>query len=219
MEKPRQKYTLEFKQKAVELSNTYNSTIRAAIELGNSPENIRRWKSKLEDGILGNKIKQAIPNILLQLKKLKKELKLVKMERDILRKATHISSNDLPNKFKFIKKHTDCYPVEKICQVLGVSRSGYYYWNDRKPSNRALRNVALIEQIKIIHERNKKRYGSPRIARELLACGFHVSEKLIRKLMKQESLKSVFKRKFKITTDSSHSYAVAENKLHNVSFN
>nr|WP_129751019.1 IS3 family transposase [Flavobacterium beibuense] len=67
--------------------------------------------------------------------------------------------------------------------------------------------------MKKIHYRNKKRYGSPRIAKELEASGFHASEKLIRKLMKSASLESVFKRKYKITTNSSHTYPVAENIL------
>jgi putative transposase len=105
------------------------------------------------------------------------------------------------------------YTVENICKILGVSKSGYYHWNDRKPSQRTLHNLALTEQIKIIHLRNNKRYGSPRIARELKVSGFHASEKLVRKLMKQASLQSVFKKKFKTTTDSSHSYPVAENRL------
>jgi transposase InsO family protein/transposase-like protein len=213
MQKPRQKYTLEFKQKAVELSKTYYSTIRAALELDTSMENIRRWKGQLEDGVLGSKAKQITPNKLMQIKRLRKELDKVKMEVDILKKATHILSSDTLTKFKFIKQQIYFYPVASMCTILGVSRSGYYYWNDRKPSKRALRNLALIEQIKIIHYRNKERYGSPRLARELETVGFHVSKKLIRKLMKQASLKTVFKRKFKITTDSSHAYPVAENKL------
>ncbi|MFV5699778.1 IS3 family transposase [Flavobacterium sp. ZT3R17] len=213
MQQQRQSYTLEFKHKAVELGNKYYSTIRAARELGTSAENIRRWKNQLDDERLGSRIKQTTGNKILQLKKLRRELGEVKMERDILRKAASILFSETQVKFEFIKLHRDCYPVENICKILGVSKSGYYYWNDRKPSRRELHNLALTEQIKIIHERNKKRYGSPRIARELEASGFHVSEKLVRKLMKQASLQSVFKRKFKTTTDSSHSYPVAENKL------
>ncbi|KAF2515038.1 IS3 family transposase [Flavobacterium zhairuonense] len=213
MQKPRKSYTPEFKQKAVELSNRYYSTIRAAHELDTSPENIRRWKGQLEDEVLGKKSKKHEPDYLLQLKKLKKEFREVKMERDILRKAAHIQPGDRLAKFKFVKDHSSSYPVGKICKILGISNSGYYYWNKRRPSNRALRNIALTEQIKIIHEQNKKRYGSPRIARELKASGFNVSEKLVRKLMKQACLKSVFKRKFKSTTDSSHAYPIAENRL------
>lgn len=132
---------------------------------------------------------------------------------DILRKAASILSSETQVKFEFIREHRDCYPVENICKILGVSKSGYYYWNDRKPSKRALHNLVLLEQKKMIHYRNKERFGSPRIARELKVRGFHASEKLVKKLMKQTSLQSVFKRKFKTTTDSSHSYPVAENRL------
>jgi transposase-like protein len=70
MQKPRQSYTLEFKHKTVELSNTYYSTITAAQELDTSAENIRRWKGQLEDGILGKKRRQTTPNKLLQLNQL-----------------------------------------------------------------------------------------------------------------------------------------------------
>ena len=62
--------------------------------------------------------------------------------------------------------------------------------------------LVLLEEIRKIHYRNEKRYGSPRIAKELEASGFHASEKLIRKLMKSASLKSLLKRKYRITTDS-----------------
>jgi putative transposase len=135
------------------------------------------------------------------------------MERDILRKAASILSSETNVKFEFIKQHNYCYPVENICKILGVSKSGYYYWNDRKPSKRALQNLALIEHIKIIHYRNKKRYGSPRIALEREDSVFYASEKLVRRLMKQASLQSLFKRKFKLPTDSFHSNPVAENRL------
>ena len=213
MQRQRQSYTLEFKLKAVELSIGHGNTMHAAQELSTSAENIRRWKKQLDDGILGSKVRQTTESTLLQLKRLRRELGEVKMERDILRKAGLVLFSKTQVKFEFIREHIECYPVENICKILSVSKSGYYYWNDRKPSKRALHNLVLLEQIKIIHYRNKERYGSPRIARELKVSGFHASEKLVRKLMKQASLQSVFKRKFKTTTDSSHSYPVAENKL------
>lgn len=213
MQKQRQSYTLEFKLKAVELSIGHGNTMHAAQELSTSAENIKRWKKQLDDGILSSKVRQTTESTLLQLKRLWRELGKVKMESDILRKAGLVLFSKTKVKFEFIKLHRNCYPVENICKIIGDSKSGYYYWNDRKPSKRALHNLALIEEIKIIQYRNKKRYGSPRMERELEASGFHASEKLIRKLMKQASLQSVFKRKFKTTTDSSHSYPVAENKL------
>lgn len=144
---------------------------------------------------------------------MEKELAGVKLERDIVRKASNILSSKPKIKYKFIKEHRKYYHVDNICKILGISKSGYYYWYDRKPSKRALYNLALIEQIKMIHYRNKQRYGSPRIAKELEVSGFHALEKLVRKLMRPASLHSIFKIKFKTTTDSSHSYPVVENEL------
>lgn len=75
-----------------------------------------------------------------------------------------------------------------MCRTLDVSTSGYYKWRGRTISKRAKHNQILLEEINKIHYRNKKRYGNPRIARELEASGFHASEKLLRKLMRSASL-------------------------------
>ena len=97
-----------------------------------------------------------------------------------------------------------------MCRTLDVSTSGYYKWKSKALSKRDQHKIVLLKEIKKIHYRNRKRYGSPRIAKELEASGFHASEKLIRKLMKSASLQSVYKRKYKVTTDSSHKYPVAK---------
>lgn len=148
MQNQRQSYTLEFKLKAVELATGRNTTIQAAQELGTSAENIRRWKRQLEEGILGCKVRQTTQDKFLQLKRLKRELEEVKMERDILTKAASILFSPTQVKFEFIKQFKSVYPLEKICKILSVSRSGFHYWSQRKPSKRALYNLALIEQIK-----------------------------------------------------------------------
>ena len=68
-------------------------------------------------------------------------------------------------KFAFIQKNLQAYPVEAVCDVLDVSRSGYYAWRDRTPSSRAKRRRQLVEKIKAIHEENRQVYGSPRVCR------------------------------------------------------
>lgn len=74
-------------------------------------------------------------------------------------------------------------------------------------------NQVLLEEIKKIYYQSKRRYGSPRITKELQMLGFKASKQLVRKLMKKAYLQSIIKRKFKITTNSSHQYPVVENKL------
>lgn len=103
-----------------------------------------------------------------------------------------------------------------MCQVLVVSRSGYYKWLKAVPSNRSLRNEALTQEIRRVFESKKKRYGSPRIAMELRKAGIKVSRPLVAKLMKKEQLRSIIKRKFKSTTDSNHHYPIVANELDRV---
>ncbi|MUV04667.1 IS3 family transposase [Flavobacterium rakeshii] len=148
-----------------------------------------------------------------ELKQLRKELAKVKLEKAILEKCAECLQARTQVKFEFIDQHLSYFPVKDMCRVLDVSTIGYYKWRSKTLSKRDQYNLVLLEQIKKIHYRNKKRYGSPRIAKELKALGFHASEKLIRKLMKSASLESVFKRKFRITTNSSHKYPIVENKL------
>jgi putative transposase len=100
-----------------------------------------------------------------------------------------------------------------MCQVLGVSRSGYYSWLKRKPSKRALEEEKLMEQIRAIHKKSKGTYGSPRISEELKKNYVHVSRRRVARLMKKANIHSKTKKQFKSTTDSKHQFPVAPNLL------
>ncbi len=117
-------------------------------------------------------------------------------------------------KFAFIKESLSEYPVEICCEVLGVSRSGYYAWRDRPVSARARRQEELREKIQAVHEENRRVYGSPRICQALVAQGEAVSENTVAKMMKQHRMAAKTKKKFvPCTTDSNHANPVAENVL------
>jgi len=105
------------------------------------------------------------------------------------------------------------FPVEKMCKVFKVSRSGFYR-NLRAPlSSRDNENRMLLFEIRRVHEKSKASYGSPRITKELNEAGFKVSRPRVARLMQKAGIKAVHKRKYKVTTDSKHKYPVAENKL------
>lgn len=91
-----------------------------------------------------------------------------------------------------------------MCKVLKVSTSAYYKWLHKTPSNRALRKTMLTQEIKKIYRANKSRFGSPRITKELNILGIKVFQVLVAKIMRQEHLRSILKKKFTVTTDSSH---------------
>lgn len=61
---------------------------------------------------------------------------------------------------------TGGFPVQFVCRMLGVSRSGYYDWRGRPPSARSREDDALTERIRKIHERSRRTYGSPRVHAE-----------------------------------------------------
>ena len=76
--------------------------------------------------------------------------------------------------FRFVEAEKARYPVRRLCQALGVSRSGYYAWQERSPSVRARRDVGLRHAIRVAHAESRGRYGSPRIHQAVRAHGYAV---------------------------------------------
>lgn len=104
--------------------------------------------------------------------------------------------------------------MDVMCEVLEVSRSGYYAWRGRPPSATATRREQLVEQIAAVHVGSRQIYGSPRIHAELRAQGVACSENTVARLMRQRGIRSKMRRKFKVsTTDSRHRHPVFENRL------
>lgn len=100
-----------------------------------------------------------------------------------------------------------------MCEVLGVSRSGYYDWLTRGESPRAQSNRELDKKIMSIYDQNKQRYGSPRITQALKAQQVRCSHTRVERRMKVLNIKALAKRKFKVTTDSEHNQPVFGNVL------
>lgn len=100
-----------------------------------------------------------------------------------------------------------------MCDIFNVSRSGYYAWLNRSPSNRDLSNKNLDEKIVNIFIDNKSRYGAPRITKKLQKQGEICSYNRVARRMSKMNLKAVAKKKFKVTTDSEHDKPIYENIL------
>jgi putative transposase len=116
-------------------------------------------------------------------------------------------------KFAFILAEKATWPVAVQCKVLGVSRSGYHAWVKRPPSMRAARDATLVRAIETVHAESDKRYGSPRVHRELRAKGERVGKNHVARLMAEHGIMGKRRRRFRVTTDSSHSLPVAPNVL------
>jgi putative transposase len=85
--------------------------------------------------------------------------------------------------FFFIAKHRGIWPVALICEALGVSRSGFYAWATRGPSDRAKRDEMLTVEVRKSFLDSDRTYGARRVWRDVLAagldCGLHAVERLM----------------------------------------
>ena len=105
------------------------------------------------------------------------------------------------------------YQLQWLCEALLVSRSGYYDWRRRRraPGPRARANEALRERIRVEFDRQRRVYGSPRLAEALGLAG---SRHRIARLMRQERLWARQRSKYRVaTTDSRHAEPIAPNRL------
>jgi putative transposase len=106
--------------------------------------------------------------------------------------------------------------MEKMCDVLDVSRSGYYKWLSEKAklNSYQVRRKALLARISWLFHDSVRRYGSPKITDLLRKEGWKISERLVGKLMKENGMRSCVSRKFRVcTTDSNHENQIEDNLL------
>lgn len=102
-----------------------------------------------------------------------------------------------------------------MCEVLAVSRSGFYAYAQRQAAPRIDRDeVALRARVKAIHGETRQSYGSRRMAKQLQAEGFAVGRAKARRLMQEAGLTVRRRtRRGPVTTDSQHRYPIAPNLL------
>ena len=116
-------------------------------------------------------------------------------------------------KFHFIEEQKVAFPITKLCELLSVSPAGFYAARRRPPSARATSDAELVAVIKRLHEESGRRYGSPRMLRELRALGLDVGRRRVVRLMRENGIVAKRRRRFRATTDSNHALPIAPNVL------
>ena len=96
---------------------------------------------------------------------------------------------------------------------MEVSKSGYYAWKKRSKSQRRIDNEELLIEIRCVFVENDGNYGSPRIWESLKETKIPCSENRVARLMREEGLVAIQRRKFKATTNSKHNWPIAPNLL------
>jgi transposase InsO family protein len=99
--------------------------------------------------------------------------------------------------------------IESMCYLAGVSRAGYYrHWQEREPRAAEMSLRSEVQEIVLAHRRN---YGYRRVTRELQARGWAVNHKRVARIMREDNLLCLRKRRFVVTTDSEHTLEVYVN--------
>jgi putative transposase len=107
-------------------------------------------------------------------------------------------------KYALIRAHRGAFPVSLMCQTLKVGSSEFYAWLNRSENPRNEENRRLLIEIKAIHSKSRKTYGSPRIHAELNESGHACIRYRVARLMCQHGIVSKHKRKFRVTTNFVH---------------
>ena len=105
------------------------------------------------------------------------------------------------------------FPVRTMCRVLEVSESGFFSWKGRPASQRQRDDMIYLAHIRTAFELSNRTYGSPRMHRELVDEGLPMGRRRTARLMRENGLAARQKRRFKRTTDSTHTWPIAPNLL------
>ena len=116
-------------------------------------------------------------------------------------------------RFAFIAAEKARYPVRMLCRCLRVTRSGFYAWGHRGPSRRAQHDRRLLRQLRVAHAESRQTYGRPRLLQALQQQGVAISGKRVARLMRTAGLVARGRRRFRVTTNSTHAHPVAPNHL------
>lgn len=117
-------------------------------------------------------------------------------------------------RYKFIREHRDEFSVKRMCQLLDVTRSGYYAWQPEKAGPRELENQVLVKQIDAEYKLSRKTYGSPRIQASLQRQGFACGRHGVARLMRREGIRPEKRRRWHpVTTQRQPGVIPAPNHL------
>jgi putative transposase len=115
--------------------------------------------------------------------------------------------------FRHIDEKKADLSLARTCALFGVSASGFYAWKRRQPSQRQLDDLVFLAHIRSQFILSRETYGSPRMHAELREDGHLIGRHRVARLMRENGLKALQKRRFKKTTDSEHGGPVAPNVL------
>ena len=122
----------------------------------------------------------------------------------------------MSEKYAAITAHAAQYDIRMMCAALDVSASGYYAAVARTtaaPTARATAQARRHSVVRAMFLRCRKRYGAPRLVRELRDAGHIIAKKAVARMLRAGGLAARRATLFVCTTDSAHAEPIAENLL------
>ncbi|WP_171554046.1 IS3-like element IS600 family transposase [Shigella dysenteriae] len=213
MSRKTQRYSKEFKAEAVRTVLENQLSISEGASRLSLPEGpLGQWVTAARKG-LGTPGSRTVAELESEILQLRKALNEARLERDIFKKSNSVFCTGVAEKYALIEQWRQQFPIEAMCQVFGVSRSGYYNWVQHEPSDRKQSDERLKLEIKVAHIRTRETYGTRRLQTELAENGIIVGRDRLACLRKELRLRCKQKRKFRATTNPNHNLPVAPNLL------
>jgi transposase-like protein len=208
----RRSFTDEFKAGAVRLVLDEGKTVaQVARDLDLTPSALTGWVDRARADRTKGKT-GLTTEARQELSHLRKEVRELRMERDLLKKPRPSSRKRASEVFARRGGEGQLLGGSDV-RVARCSRSGFYAWRRRAPSAHAREVDQLRVQVRAAHEIGRRYYGSPRVHRELRASGVRVSRKRVIRLMQEQGLVARVRRRYKCTTVSEHEQPIARNLL------
>ena len=198
------------KSAVIALCMRQGSAQSVAQDLGVSRPSLYIWKNQLlgHDASASMKRQQdRSPNpqrdeLEQQLEVLRRDVRRLQLEQDLLKKANELLKKDLGidpqlltnrEKTQLVDALRPTYPLPELLREIGLARSSYFYHRARLEA--ADKYVEVRRAMADIFERNYRCYGYRRMHASLSRQSVNISEKVVRRLMKQESLVPVVRRR------------------------
>ena len=116
-------------------------------------------------------------------------------------------------RFAFIAKNKDMLPVNRLCQIMDVSPRGYRAFCSRPLSNSQCKDLVVLAHIREQFALSLGSYGRPRMTVELKEAGVDVGYRRVGRIMRENGIRVERSKKYKVTTDSNHTFNIAPNLL------
>nr|WP_148214192.1 IS3 family transposase [Denitrovibrio acetiphilus] len=182
------RYTDEFKIEVVkQITEQGHKVNDVASRLDVNPSSIYNWIKKYGSDNSDYKIQSDHQS---EINRLKKELRRVTEERDILKKGRSVLCQRVPVRYAFIYEHRTDHAVTRLCSVMRVHPSGYYSWVKEPKSRRQKRDEHLMGLVKQYWIESGGVYGYRKIYTDLMELGESCGKNRVHKLMRLAGIKS-----------------------------